>query len=52
MRTIDIPGTKQSLDLILSLNFNQVLACHTDPMTGDEAQSLLKRAYAWLYDKA
>jgi len=51
MRTIDIPGTKQSLDLILSLNFNQVLACHTDPMTGVEAKSLLKRAYAWLYDK-
>ena len=52
MRTIDIPGMKKSLDLILEWNFNRVLACHTDPITGIEAKSLLKQAWAWLYDKS
>ena len=49
MRTIDIPGMKKSLDLILAWNFERVLACHTDPITGTEAKSLLKQAWAWLY---
>ena len=52
MRTIDIPGMKKSLNLILQWNFNRVLACHTDPITGIEAKSLLKQAWAWLYDKS
>ena len=49
MRTIDLPGMRRSLDLILTWDYQRVLACHTDPMEGTEAKTLLKRAWAWLY---
>lgn len=49
MRTTNIVGLKRSLDIILAWDFENALACHVDPVKGDEAKALLKTAwsYAW-----
>lgn len=40
---------RRSLDAITAWPFERVVACHTDPMTGDEARRLLELAWAWVY---
>eukprot|EP00927_Polykrikos_kofoidii_P037890 TRINITY_DN32096_c0_g1_i1.p1 TRINITY_DN32096_c0_g1~~TRINITY_DN32096_c0_g1_i1.p1 ORF type:complete len:598 (-),score=71.58 TRINITY_DN32096_c0_g1_i1:94-1887(-) len=51
MRSIDIPGMRRSLDTILSWDFDQALACHTDPLNGKEARRLIKLAWSWLWNE-
>jgi len=51
MRSIDIPGTRRSLDKILAWPFVKALACHTDPINGADAVELIKKAWAWVWDK-
>jgi hypothetical protein len=50
MRTIDIVGMKKSLNHILqSWEFTKCLACHTDPIPGDDARRLIKAAWGWVW---
>ena len=51
MRTLDIPGLRQSLERILSWPFDRALACHIDPVEGEEGRGLLKTAWAFLWEK-
>ena len=47
VRSIDMEGMRTSVDLVLSWKFDHALACHTDPMEGDEARGLIQAAWAW-----
>ncbi len=49
MRTIDLDGMRRSLDGLLGWGFARALACHTDPMGGDEARGLIRRAWGWVW---
>ena len=51
MRTIDLAGTRRSLDNLLSWAIDHALACHTDPMAGDEAKALIRRAWGWVWSE-
>ena len=51
MRTIDLAGTRRSLDHLLSWTIDHALACHTDPMAGDEAKALIRRAWGWVWSE-
>jgi len=48
LRTIDITGMRRSLKALLGWDFERATACHTDPITGDEAKRLLKTAWQWV----
>ena len=50
MRSIDIVGMRRSLDALLGWRFERALCCHTDPIEGEEARALIKRAWAWCWD--
>jgi nicotinamidase-related amidase len=49
MRSIDIPGMRRSLEQVLAWDFDKALACHVDPMTGDECKGLLRQARQWVW---
>ena len=38
------------LDALLGWRFERALCCHTDPIEGEEARALIKRAWAWCWD--
>lgn len=50
MRTLDIPGMRSSLRELLGWEFERALACHTDPMTGEECRGLIQTAWQWLWE--
>lgn len=49
MRTIDIEGMRQSLEYLLDWDFVRAFTCHTDEMCGEEAKSLIKTAWGWVW---
>ena len=49
MRALDIPGARRSLDALLAWDVRAALACHCDPMEGEEFKRLIKTAWAWLW---
>ena len=51
MRSIDLDGTRRSLDIVLGWKISHALACHTDSMSGDEAKQLLRDAWGWVWEE-
>jgi len=49
-RTVDVYGLRLSLDRVLAWDFTRCLACHTDPLDGDEARILIKQAWGWVWE--
>ena len=49
-RTIDPIGLRLSLEKILAWDFTRCVACHTDPIDGEEARSLIRSAWGWVWD--
>ena len=51
VRALDLPGMRRSLEHILSWDFARALACHTDPIEGEPARALIRRAWAWVWSE-
>merc|ERR1712086_716922 len=49
-RTIDVGAMRRSLERILAWDFNRCLACHTDPIDGEEARTLIRQAWSWVWE--
>lgn len=49
-RTVDVAGLRRSLDRILAWDFTRCLACHTDPIDGEAARTLIKEAWGWAWE--
>ena len=49
-RTIDVGAMRRSLERILAWDFNRCVACHTDPIDGEEARTLIRQAWSWVWE--